>query len=62
MYMSVMVMALEVYVGDLTLLTYKRALAWVKLLRFWTAMRQDDTQGLLPKNMVLLSQRVRGYS
>ena len=51
--MSVMVMALELYVGDLTWPTYKRALAWVKLLRIWTVMRQDDTQGLLPKNVVL---------
>ena len=52
-YMSVMVMALELYVGDSTLSAYKRAIAWVKLLRIWTAMRRDDVQGLLPQSMVL---------
>ena len=37
--------------------TYMRPYAWFKLLRFWTSMRWDDTQGLRPHR---LERRARG--
>ena len=43
----VFLVALELYVvSDREL--YKRALAWVKLVKVWTGMRFDDTLGVVP--------------
>jgi hypothetical protein len=39
---------------------YARALAWVRLLKLWTAMRFDDTRGLLPATMALASRGLDG--
>ena len=40
---------------------YAKAIAWVKLLKIWTAMRSDDTRGLIPHGMRLSARGLEAY-
>ena len=55
----IVIIALELYVlSDQP--KYKRALAWVRLVRTWTAMRSDDTRGLVPRTLTLRDGILQG--
>ena len=52
--------ALEFYVMDDEKPAYSRAMAWYILLLVWTAMRFDDTAGLLPEKLKLFDRGLEG--
>ncbi len=48
-----MVMALELYVVDVSKPRYCRGVAWLRLVKIWASLRFDDTLGIRPELMVL---------
>ena len=55
LFISILI-SLELYVVDTSRSRYKRGLAWLRLIRNWTAMRFDDMMGIDPPRMSLSSQ------
>ena len=58
----VLIISLELAVGDSSLPRYLRALAWCRLLKLWTSSRADDLQGASFDNMVITAEGLRGYA
>eukprot|EP00971_Amphidinium_carterae_P335685 6471669-Amphidinium_carterae.1 len=46
------IVSLELYVTS-DRPQFKRAMAWVRLLKLWACLRADDVQGIVPDNVVL---------
>jgi hypothetical protein len=44
--------SLGLYVCNVKPEDYPRAFAWLKLVKIWTALRTDETAGLLPGSML----------
>ena len=57
----ILIISLELAVGDNSLPRYLRALAWCRLLKLWTSSRADDLQGASFDNMVITAEGLRGY-
>ena len=57
----VLIISLEVAVGDTSFPKYLRALAWCRLFKLWTSSRADDLQGASFDNMVVTMEGLRGY-
>ena len=55
-YPVMLVVSLEITVVDIALPKYKRAYVWVKLMKYWAALRGDDLQWLSPKDVQLGSR------
>ena len=56
-----LIISLELAVGDKGLPKYLRALAWCRLLKLWTSSRADDLQGASFDNMVIAQEGLRGH-
>ena len=54
-----LILALELWVLHEDASRYSRALAWAKLVKFWSSSRCDDLLGLVPSTMELDSQGLR---
>ena len=48
-----MLMALELYVLDVSRPRYCRGVAWLRLVKIWASLRFDDTLGIRPELMIL---------
>ena len=59
MYITAMLIALELCVVSETETFFDRALAWVVLCMIWGAMRCEDVQAVLPNRMVLSNYGLR---
>lgn len=55
-----LLIALELWVMETSVPRYCRALAWVKLVKFWTSSRSDDLAGLVPSSLQLNSRGLCG--
>ncbi|CAE7750104.1 HET-E1 [Symbiodinium sp. CCMP2592] len=56
----IMVMSLEAVVVNSAHKKFVRAYAWARLLKLWTSSRANDLQGILPEQMTMSSQGLRG--
>ncbi|CAE7307810.1 HET-E1 [Symbiodinium sp. CCMP2592] len=56
----IMVMSLEAVVVNPAHKKFVRAYAWARLLKLWTSSRANDLQGILPEQMTMSSQGLRG--
>ncbi|CAL1153097.1 unnamed protein product, partial [Cladocopium goreaui] len=50
----ILILALELWVMNISAARYTRAFAWAKLVKFWSSSRSDDLLGLVPQLTVLI--------